>query len=129
MQAFRVAGNFILEWVAVIIVVLVHPFNFMAEIYAKRKSRGVLREASKQSFSNAVELDKYFNKHYETLWNLTFKKQIDYAHKFGQNETLSEAMQRNKERNTLSHFGTFWYYIIIIADFTSWSKGGHFKNL
>ena len=135
-QVFKVIGNFLLEWVATILIFVVFPFNFAAELIREAQKHFkvfwdipmVVTETSKESFSNALAIDIFFNKHYETFWNMTFRKEGGYG--FGEEgETLSVAMAKNMKQGTLSWFGWICAFFINVADITTWGKGGHFKGI
>jgi hypothetical protein len=54
--------------------------------------------------SSAVNLDKYANREFRSLWNKTLR--VDGGYKFGYwNETLSSALGKNKRDGTLTKAG------------------------
>lgn len=68
--------------------------------------------------SSAVSLDKFANREFRTLWNLTLRKENGYE--FGNvNETISSALGKNKKYNTLSKTGK------ILADFLDFLDKNH----
>ena len=120
-KAFKAIGNYILNWVAVILFAVVHPFNAIAEILRNAN-------ASQEAFKNAFAIDVFGNEHYETFWNWAFRTKNGY--KFGKKgETISKAMAKNMKQGTLSWFGWICAFFINVADVTRWGKGGHFKGI
>lgn len=121
MQVFKAIGNIILNWVAIVLFALLHPFNAIAEMLRTKQS-------SKEAFNNALAIDIFGNEHYETLWNWLFRTKNGY--KFGKKgETISVAMAKNMKLGTLSWFGWIVAFFINVADITRWGKGGHFKGI
>lgn len=121
MQVLKAIGNFLLNWTAVILFAVLHPFNAIAEIFKTKNP-------SKQAFDNALAIDIFGNEYYETFWNWAFRRKNGYA--FGaKGETISVAMAKNMRLKTLSNFGWFCAFFINVADVTTWGKGGHFKGL
>lgn len=61
--------------------------------------------------SSAVNLDKYANREFRTLWNKTLKKENGY--KFGnENETISSALGKNERDKTLTKTGKVLVWIL-----------------
>ena len=120
-QVFKAIGNFILNWLAVILLVVVHPLNFLTELIK-------IANPSKKSFNNALEIDKFGNVLYQTFWDATFRTRGGYA--FGkEGETISVAMAKNMKMGTLSWFGWIIAFFMNVVDITTWGKGGHFKGI
>lgn len=136
MVLINLIGNYLLNFVAQALLLLVYPINLCAEIFiAIRVHLGMgklvkkaAEETSSNFYSNGLALDIFGNEHYETLWNLTFRKKGGYP--FGKKgETLSVAMAKNHKRKKLSWFAYIFWVLIIIFDVTTWGKGGHFHKL
>lgn len=128
MQVFKILGNFLLEWIATGLLVLVMPLNFLAELIGVIRKRGVIRAWSRESFNNAFSVDVFGNEHYATLWNLVFKRRGGYE--FGKKgETISKAMAKNMKLGKLSIIGWIVAFFINVADVGKWGKGGHFKGI
>ena len=72
--------------------------NYIAVlIYSKDHAKGYFR-------STAVNMDKFGNREFRTLWNLILKTESGY--KFGNpEETISSALGKNERDNTLSKTG------------------------
>lgn len=65
--------------------------------------------------SSAVNLDKYANREFRTLWNKTLR--VDGGYKFGYwNETLSSALGKNKRDGTLTKVGRWVCWFLHIID-------------
>ena len=61
--------------------------------------------------STAVNLDKFGNREFRTLWNLTLRTKQGYE--FGNvNETISSALGKNQRDNTLSKVGKALVWIL-----------------
>ena len=121
MQVFKAIGNYVLNWAALILFVVVHPFNALAEILRNENP-------SREAFKNALAIDIFGNEHYKTFWNWAFRKKGGYN--FGvKGETISVAMAKNMKQGTLSWFGWVCAFFINVADITTWGKGGHFKGI
>jgi hypothetical protein len=121
MQVFKAIGSYLLNWIAIILFVIVHPFNSIAEILKNKNS-------SDEAFKNALAIDIFGNEHYKTFWNWAFRKKGGYN--FGvKGETISVAIAKNMRQQTLSWFGWFCAVFIVIGDPTTWGKGGHFKGI
>ena len=122
MRVLKAIGNYFLNWIAVILFVVIHPFNAVAEILRSKEG------GSKNAFGNALAIDIFGNEHYETFFNWAFRKKGGY--KFGkQGETISVAMAKNMKIGKLSAIGWFFAFWISLVDITTWGKGGHFKGI
>lgn len=83
--------------------VLFLPLTVLNFFFVKNK-KGYFR-------SSAVNLDKYANREFRTLWNKTLKKENGY--KFGnENETISSALGKNERDKTLTKTGKVLVWIL-----------------
>ena len=64
-------------------------------------------------YETAVDIDRFGNRNFRTLWNAILKKKDGY--KFGNiNETISSALGKNKVKGTLTYTGKV---LCVILDF------------
>ena len=71
--------------------------------------------ARKYFRTTAVNLDKFGNREFRTLWNLTLRKPTGYQ--FGNiNETISSVLGKNQRDKTLSKVGKFLAFILDTID-------------
>jgi|SRR6056297_1463928 len=126
--AFKTIANYLLNFVALIIPLLLFIPNVVVQLIISSKHKSSVYKASKMAFKDALAIDIAFNQIYAEFWrNTMIKKGATNIYPFGKNgETLSFAIKNNL--SILSVFGTIIKYIVIIADITTWLKGGHFKN-
>jgi hypothetical protein len=62
-------------------------------------------------FSSALSLDKYANREFRTLWNLTLRNKFGYE--FGAvNETISSALGKNQRDVTLTKTGKLLVWVL-----------------
>lgn len=100
----------LLTIIAYILFNILFIVNFFAVIYKYGFKRSVIIDFFKQT---AIDLDRYGNHNYRTLFNITLIKSNGY--KFGNvNETISSVLGKNKRNNTLSKIGII---ICTILDF------------
>lgn len=65
--------------------------------------------------STAVNIDKFGNREFRTLWNKTLRK--DNGYKFGNVlETISSALGKNERDKTLSNFGKCLVWLLNTID-------------
>lgn len=61
--------------------------------------------------SSAINLDKYANREFRTLWNKTLK--IENGYNFGnENETISSALGKNERDKTLTNTGKILVFVL-----------------
>lgn len=66
-------------------------------------------------YETAVDIDRFANRNFRTLWNGTLKTSDGY--KFGNiNETISSALGKNKVNGTLTLAGRGLCYILCLID-------------
>ena len=71
--------------------------------------------ARKYFRTTAVNLDKFGNREFRTLWNLTLRKENGYE--FGNiNETISSVLGKNQRNGTLSKCGKVLVWILDTID-------------
>lgn len=90
--------DFLLFLIAYILVLPLTFINYLVVIFtAKDHSKGYFR-------STAVNIDKFGNREFRTLWNKVLKTENGY--KFGNvDETISSALGKNERDCTLSKTG------------------------
>lgn len=119
--------GFVLSIIAYLLFLPLAMINFVFVIIKFTNSRGFFKTVDKYWFNSAVDLDKFGNYHFRTLWNMTMRSSDGYA--FGNvNETISSALGKNQRDNTLTWFGWFWVYVLWLIDVKYWWKGGHCIN-
>lgn len=96
-------------------------------IYLNKEERGFYRAFNDYFKGQAIEVDRFANYHFRTLWNTTLKK--DGGYEFGDpTETISSALGRNQVQGTLSVSGWVLNIVLWIIDVPLLFKGGHSKN-
>jgi hypothetical protein len=66
-------------------------------------------------YETAVDIDRFANRNFRTLWNTTLKKENGY--KFGdERETVSSALGKNKRDETLTKTGKILCAILDFLD-------------
>jgi hypothetical protein len=66
-------------------------------------------------YETAVDIDRFGNRNFRTLWNAILKKKDGY--KFGNiNETISSALGKNKVKGTLTYIGKILCAILDFLD-------------
>ena len=95
----------ILFLIAYILLLPLTIINYVVVLFkSKDHAKGYFR-------STAVNLDKFGNREFRTLWNLTLRKPNGYE--FGNvNETISSALGKNQCDNTLSKVGKVLVWIL-----------------
>lgn len=102
--------------------------NGIVQIYIARKKRSTLYHTAKMQFNDAYAIDVFAAEIYREFWNTTIVKIGGvYFTPYIKNTTISWYLAANKENKTLTFFGKVLYYAILIADFTTWFSGGHYK--
>lgn len=96
----RVFSDLLLYFIAYILFLPLTFFNFIAVlIKSKNSAKGYFR-------STAVNIDKFGNREFRTLWNVTLI--TDNGYQFGNiEETISSALGKNERDGTLSNTGKF----------------------
>lgn len=119
--------GFILSIIAYLLFLPLAAINFFAVLIKFSKSRGFFRTINKFWYSSAVDIDKFGNYHYRTLWNMILIKNNSYL--FGNpNETISSALGKNQKNKTLTLTGWLLVYLLWFIDVKYWFKGGHCLN-
>lgn len=99
--------NFILLVVAILLFFPLTLINLIVVLYKTRNT--FFKSLSNYFIDSAINIDKFANHEFRALWNLTLVRQdLLNFHKFGVfEETISYALGKNKQLNTLSKFGKF----------------------
>jgi hypothetical protein len=119
--------GFILSIIAYLLFLPLAGINFLFVLVKFAKSRGFFRTVDDYWFRSVIDLDKFANYHFRTLWNITMRSLNGYA--FGNvNETISSALGKNQRDKTLTWVGWFLVYILWVIDVKYWWKGGHCIN-
>ena len=96
----------------IIAYLLVLPLTFINYIVVVLTSKD---HAKKYFRTTAVNIDKFGNREFRTLWNLTLRKQSGYE--FGNiNETISSVLGKNQRDGTLTTTGKILAKILDIID-------------
>lgn len=96
----------------IIAYLLVLPLTFINYIVVFFTSKD---HAKKYFRTTAVNIDKFGNREFRTLWNLTLRKQTGYE--FGNiNETISSVLGKNQRDGTLTTTGKILAKILDIID-------------
>lgn len=81
---------------------------FVVSLTSKDNAKGYFR-------STAVNIDKFGNREFRKLWNLTLRTENGY--KFGNpDETISSALGKNERDGTLSKAGKVLVWILNVID-------------
>ncbi|MEC3875922.1 hypothetical protein [Chryseobacterium salviniae] len=99
----------LLFFIAYILVLPLTFINYFVVLStAKDHAKGYFR-------SSAVNIDKFGNREFRTLWNKTLRKNNGY--KFGNpEETISSALGKNERDGTLSSIGKVLTWILNLID-------------
>lgn len=99
----------ILFLIAYILLLPLSLLNYIVVLFtAKDNAKGYFR-------STAVNMDKFGNREFRTLWNRTLRKSFGYE--FGNiNETISSALGKNERDGTLSKIGKALAWILNLID-------------
>lgn len=99
----------ILFLIAYILLLPLSLLNYIVVIFkSKDNAKGYFR-------STAVNMDKFGNREFRTLWNCTLRK--DPGYKFGNpEETISSALGKNERDGTLSKAGKVLSWILNLID-------------
>jgi hypothetical protein len=93
--------GFLLYIVALILYV---PLTIVNAILVLKKYGWKLKVLNSFFYETAVDIDRFANRNFRTLWNATLKKPEGYH--FGNiNETISSALGKNKRDGTLTKAG------------------------
>jgi len=100
----------LLYFIALILFVPLTIINFFVVLF----NYGLKWITINQFFhETAVDIDRFGNRNFRTLWNVTLKLKNGY--KFGDDrETISSALGKNKRDNTLSKTGNI---LCVVLDF------------
>lgn len=99
----------ILFLIAYILLLPLTVINFFVVLFtSKDHAKGYFR-------TTAINIDKFGNREFRKLWNLTLK--IDIGYQFGnQEETISSALGKNERDGTLSIIGKALAWILNTID-------------
>ncbi len=102
----------LLFFVAIILFIPLSIVNFILVLVKFKISWKTINNFFLQT---ATDIDRFSNRNFRTLWNLTLKKENGYE--FGKiNETISSALGKNQRDNTLSKTGVILCIILDIFD-------------
>jgi hypothetical protein len=99
----------ILFLIAYILLLPLSLLNYIVVLFTtKDNAKGYFR-------STAVNIDKFGNREFRTLWNKTLR--IETGYKFGNpEETISSALGKNERDGTLSKAGKVLSWILNLID-------------
>ena len=116
--------GFILSFIAHILFTLVYLLDGIIILFVGVRGRKYYELVSKRKFDKAFKTDVLANFLFPTTWTFFFSHYGGY--KFGRfGETLSSAIGRKSQDNSLGWFGYVFYYILYGVDYTKWKLGGH----
>lgn len=127
-DVLNVLGNYLLNILALMLLLILYIPNVIIQIIVASLKSSTLKVASKMQFEDAYLIDVYGATIYREFFNVTCVKSSS-NNLFGSyiDKTISWYLAVNKEDKTLTGFGVVVYYLILIADFTTWFSGGHFN--
>lgn len=127
-DVLNVLGNYLLNILALILLLILYIPNVIIQIIIASNKSATLKETAKLQFEDAYLIDVYGASIYREFFNVTCVKSSS-NNLFGSyvDKTISWYLAVNKEDKTLTGFGVVVYYLILIADFTTWFSGGHFN--
>jgi hypothetical protein len=86
-----------------IAIILYLPLTIINTILVLNKYGWKFKTIDDYFFQTAVDIDKFANRNFRTLWNQTLQKN---GYQFGdERETVSSALGKNKRDNTLTQTG------------------------
>lgn len=92
--------------------ILLLPLTIINYIIVLFKSKD---HAKRYFRTSALNIDKFGNREFRTLWNFTLKKESGYQ--FGNSEeTISSALGKNERDGTLTKTGKILVFILNIID-------------
>jgi hypothetical protein len=101
----------ILYIVATILFLPLTAINFLIVLWKNPN----LKTINAYFFEGAIDLDRFGNREFRTLWNVLLRKKGGY--KFGnENETISSCLGKNKRDKTLSFLGKALCWILDSLD-------------
>jgi hypothetical protein len=84
-------------------IILYLPLTIINTILVLNKYGWKFKTIDDYFFQTAVDIDKFANRNFRTLWNQTLQKN---GYQFGdERETVSSALGKNKRDNTLTQTG------------------------
>lgn len=126
-DVLNIIGNYFLNILALLLLLILYVPNMVTQIIIARKQKATLKVTSKMQFEDAYAIDVFGAKVYREFWNTTCVKKDGILFSPYIEQTISWYLAANRKNNKLTYFGIIVYYIILIADFTTWTKGGHFN--
>lgn len=97
----------ILYFVAIFLYV---PLTIINTILVLSKYGWKFKTINDYFYETAVDIDRFANKNFRTLWNKTLQKN---GYQFGdERETVSSALGKNKIKNTLTKTGQILCFIL-----------------
>lgn len=127
-DVLSILGNYLLNIIALVLLLILYIPNIIIQIIVASNKKSTLKETAKMQFEDAYLIDIYGASIYQEFFNMTCVKSSSNI-LFGSHvdKTISWYLASNKKYKTLTSFGIIIYYLILIADFTTWFKGGHFN--
>lgn len=113
--------GFLLYIIASILFIPLTLINIIAVVWKNAKVKGFWKTVDSYFMTGAVDIDRFGNHNFRTLWNATLRKSGGY--KFGNiNETISSALGKNQRDKTLSKPGK------MLAGLLDWIDKKHCKK-
>lgn len=105
--------NLFLALLAIMLFIIIEPISFIYVIFFKSKFHW--KRISGYWRDLAVNIDRFGNYHFRSLWNATLKTNEGYL--FGNfQETISSALGKNQLENTLTPTGKILVFILNLLD-------------
>lgn len=105
--------NLLLSIIAVVLFLLIEPFNFIFVVFLKRKFKWSRLNGYFRNL--AIGVDRFGNYQFRSLFNVLFK--TDKGYEFGNfNETVSSALGKNQRDNTLTKIGLILVGVLDFLD-------------
>jgi hypothetical protein len=115
--------GFLLSYIAIILFVIVYLLDEIILMVVNVKNRKWFKTVSERKYSKAFAIDVFGNYLFPATWNVIFSNGGYSFGRFG--ESLSSALGRKFEEESLSIVGLFMYGVLYIVDYTAWGIGGH----
>lgn len=117
----------ILYIIATLLYIPLTIINFIVVLVINIQTRGFIDIIGNYFFEEAISIDKFANRSFRTLWNITLIKEDGY--RFGKKyETISSVLGKNQILKKLTTTGWILVYILWAIDSKYWFKGGHCVN-
>ena len=84
-------------------------------MFSDLKQHGFFKFKSRYFFEGSIDIDRFGNRNFRTLWNITLRKKNGYM--FGdERETISSVLGKNERDKTLTKTGLSLCWILNVLD-------------